>query len=76
MCRTQCCHILYSLRGNKPEYKLKVKENKMQSSSGNHVEKFGKTNKAGREKLNGKRDNKKLNKTVRGRREGEELEAM
>lgn len=48
----------------------------MQSSSGNHVEKFGKTKKVGREKLNGKRDNKKLNKTVRGRREGEELEAM
>lgn len=46
----------------------------MHSSSGQHVEKFGKTKKAGREKLAGKRDNKKMNKTVRGRREDHELE--
>ncbi|MDI6976504.1 hypothetical protein [Serratia sp. Se-RSBMAAmG] len=41
----------------------------MHSSSANHVEKFGKSKKAGREQLSGKRDNKKHNKTVRGRRE-------
>lgn len=46
----------------------------MHSSSANHVEKFGKTKKAGREKLSGQRDNKKRNKTVRGRREEVEYE--
>ncbi|OMP13275.1 hypothetical protein COLO4_01962 [Corchorus olitorius] len=39
----------------------------MQGSSSNRVEKFGNSKKAAREQLNGKRDNKKLNKTVRGR---------
>ncbi|EEV8377748.1 hypothetical protein EHV86_005260 [Escherichia coli] len=48
----------------------------MQGSSSNRVEKFGNSKKAAREQLNGKRDNKKLNKVVRGRREGEELEVM
>lgn len=46
----------------------------MQGSSSNHVEKFGKTKKAAREQLSSKRDNKKLNKTVRGKREDQELE--
>jgi len=46
----------------------------MHNSSANHVEKFGKSKKAGREQLAGKRDSKKKNKTVRGRREEVEYE--
>lgn len=45
-------------------------------STGNQVEKFGKTKKAGREQLSGKRDNKKLNKTVRGHRDDEIIEKV
>ena len=45
----------------------------MHSSSGQHVEKFSNTKKAGREKLSGTRDNKKRNKTVRGQREDQDF---
>lgn len=41
----------------------------MQGSSTNHVEKFGKSKKEERQQLSGKRDNKKLNKTVRVKRD-------
>jgi len=51
------------------------KDKVMQSSNGNRVEKFDNSKKQNRALAsNTKRDNKKLNKTVRGRKEVFELE--
>lgn len=48
----------------------------MNNSFANRVEKFDNSNKNGRKKLSGKRDNKKLNKTVRGKRDTDEFEVF
>lgn len=50
------------------------KDDKMLNSSSIRVEKFEKSKKMARKEVVAKRDNKKLNKVVRGRREELELE--
>lgn len=59
---------------------LKQKLNKrgkvMNNSFANRVEKFDNSNKNGRKKLSEKRDNKKLNKTVRGKRDADEFDGF
>lgn len=48
----------------------------MNNSFANRVEKFDNSHKNGRKKLSEKRDNKKLNKTVRGKRDTDEFDGF